>query len=1090
MENDQLVQVLQSLVSSDNDARAHAETVLNSEFVEKHPDLLLRSLMQILRQNSNEALRSFSAILFRRIALKLVAVEGSKEPTSLFFQVNQETRDVCMAELLNALSTETAQGVRKKICDCIAEVAKAIFNKGQTWPQLLPAIYQCIQSPEAHFRESAYLILISAPRLIMQSGAVDVASVAQVFSQSLSSNEQIDVRIAALAAAVNFLLEVQLQKKAMFADLMVQMLNVLPPLLESMDEAHLVDAFASLIDLAMVLPRLFRPILPQLLMFVMQILGHADLEDTTKQTALELLLTISDEAPAMIRKQTPDFCAQVIPVCLNMMADLEDDARWHNAEDLDEEDDESENSVIGEQSMDRIARNIGGKSVVPIAFHLIPQMLGSSDWQQRHAALMAVSAIGEGCHKMMAAELPRVLDMVLPFVRDPHPRVRYASCNCIGQMATDFEPELQTKFHQRVFAELLPAMDDAQSPRVQAHAAAALVNFCEHISKEHVEPFLDAIFSRLVKLAGMGRIYVQEQAITTMATVADAASDKFVKYYPQVMPSLFAILRQADAKEFRLLRGKAMECASLIAMAVGKEVIQQDAHEFLNLLMEIQKVATDPDDPQVSYLLHAWARMCQVMGTDFLPYLSVVMPPLLHSAALKPDVAMLDLEEDLEDYPTEEGWEFTTIDGQRMGIKTTTLDEKCTAVEMLICYARSLGAGFHEYAEQVLDLVVPLLKFYFHDGVRQAAIVCIPQVLNSVVKQGYPQEKIQAMWDKAFQKMFGALPDEMDVEFIYHIYNSFVECVKTLGASYLPPQHLEFFIRTTDATLQEFYERLKERDAKREDDDHDPEQEENIEEEAAMEDTVISEINKAFQALLMVFGPAFLPYFEQILPTAASYMADQRFEAYQFGICLFDDVVEYTGPASWKYHQFFVERMIQATVHDNPELRQSAAYGVGICARFGGPDFADACAAAIPNLFRAVQGPDARSEDNVMATENAIAAIGKICRYNATKLDVNQVLPAWVALLPVVHDDEEAPEVYSFLMELIRSHHPACANPSQWLPILADALLAGLLDTEKSAQVVQLLRDFLSGLGEKERAQLLSVLGADRQRSLQEQGYF
>lgn len=31
-----------------------------------------------------------------------------------------------------------------------------------------------------------------------------------------------------------------------------------------------------------------------------------------------------------------------------------------------------------------------------------------------------------------------------------HPRVRYAACNAIGQMATDFAPTFQKKFHDKV----------------------------------------------------------------------------------------------------------------------------------------------------------------------------------------------------------------------------------------------------------------------------------------------------------------------------------------------------------------------------------------------------------------------------------------------------------------------------------------------------------------------------------------------------------------------------------------------------------------------------------------------------------------
>lgn len=41
-------------------------------------------------------------------------------------------------------------------------------------------------------------------------------------------------------------------------------------------------------------------------------------------------------------------------------------------------------------------------------------------------------------------------------------------------------------------------------------------------------------------------------------------------------------------------------------------------------------------------MLQAGARLCKCLGEEFVPYLSVVMPPLLHAAELKPDISVQD----------------------------------------------------------------------------------------------------------------------------------------------------------------------------------------------------------------------------------------------------------------------------------------------------------------------------------------------------------------------------------------------------------------------------------------------------------------
>ena len=62
---------------------------------------------------------------------------------------------------------------------------------------------------------------------------------------------------------------------------------------------------------------------------------------------------------------------------------------------------------------------------------------------------------------------------------------------------------------------------------------------------------------------------VLEQVVTTLASVADTAEEKFVQYYDRFMPCLKYIVQNAVRPELRLLRGKTIECISLIGLAVG-----------------------------------------------------------------------------------------------------------------------------------------------------------------------------------------------------------------------------------------------------------------------------------------------------------------------------------------------------------------------------------------------------------------------------------------------------------------------------------------------------------------------------------------
>lgn len=62
--------------------------------------------------------------------------------------------------------------------------------------------------------------------------------------------------------------------------------------------------------------------------------------------------------------------------------------------------------------------------------------------------------------------------------------------------------------------------------------------------------------------------------MTTIATVADTAEEKFLHYYDRFMPNLKYIMQNALSSDYRMLRGKTIECISLIGLAVGKEKVR------------------------------------------------------------------------------------------------------------------------------------------------------------------------------------------------------------------------------------------------------------------------------------------------------------------------------------------------------------------------------------------------------------------------------------------------------------------------------------------------------------------------------------
>jgi hypothetical protein len=91
-----------------------------------------------------------------------------------------------------------------------------------------------------------------------------------------------------------------------------------------------------------------------------------------------------------------------------------------------------------------------------------------------------------------------------------------------------------------------------------------------------------------------------------------------------------------------------------------------------------------------------------------------------------------------------------------------------------------------------------------------------------------------------------------------------------------------------------------------------------------------------------------------------------------------DDVLEFCGERSWAYNTAIIEPLIAGCRDTAPANRQAAAYGIGVAAHKGGPQWSQFLGAAVEVLFQVTQFPNARGDDDVYATENACAAIAKV----------------------------------------------------------------------------------------------------------------
>ncbi|KIY64331.1 ARM repeat-containing protein [Cylindrobasidium torrendii FP15055 ss-10] len=796
----ELTQLLSNLVLGDNEIRSNAEKTVN-ERLASTPELYLQALAQYAIMAETDLMRSFSLVLLRRLLFRATA--NTYPRLSLYDQLSSQTLDTLERLLLHSLSHEPIQDVRRKSVDSVCELANKGMSRGRPWHALQAQTFAMARHNDAPMRETAFTVFAGCPNLVMD---LQTDAVLNVFRSGLQDSSP-DVRLATLQASVQYLTAADATQLAQSLSLMYPVLETLP----SAPHAKLTAFIQSLTPLCSTHPVLFSIHLPALLSIMPNLVlpsaesgptptmkqpftfpppaERKEAEETDSEdqqelrlAALEMMVSLTEAKPSMVRN-VEGWVPLLVRACLEGMGDYADDMdstmEWLREDPSTGSTDADDSAPTSyEQSLDRTAIALGGAAVLPPAFQFIPAMLANYDWRSRHAGLMAIAAIAEGTGKTMQSELTNVVKLVTPTFADTHPRVRWAACQCVGQLCTDMADLMEEAHYGHLLNVLIPTLEDPE-PRVHSHAAAALINFCEGVERDTMLPYLDSIVERLLKLmtSETEARYVQEQAVTTLAMVADASERTFGKHYSVIMPLLLNVLRNADTSEYKRMRNKAMECAGLIAIAVGPDVFRPDASTLVELLIRIQKLPPDPQDTQLAhYLMATWAKICQAMGSEFEPYLPVVMPGLLSMASKKADVSVYDAPSspDANPAPTP-GWDVIPMDDQLFSVRTQGLEEKCQALETMLIHASTLQGKFGPWVASSLEVALNGLKFYFHDGVREACAMLLPVLLHAGGTSG---TLTPPMVHATYAQLVQCVGQERDPGFVASLFKSISDCLK------------------------------------------------------------------------------------------------------------------------------------------------------------------------------------------------------------------------------------------------------------------------------------------------------------------------
>jgi hypothetical protein len=377
--------------------------------------------------------------------------------------------------------------------------------------------------------------------------------------------------------------------------------------------------------------------------------GSAATTADIRLAAMEVLTTILSVGDVKRRVLPPALASTIataaLPVCAQLLVEGTDD----NVQDWATEPatlvdaafnggDDDEQAGFAESLMEAFLRHLGAPAL-QVVLPLCETLLASSDWAHAHAGLAILECALEATPVSVAVHTDVIVNAAASLTASPNVRVQHRALRLLGVLCCGAAQQHMQPHHAKLVLERLAGALSNPCTKVSATASLSLVSFCRGTENAEttIVPFLSDLLTALVQGPlsltdnDTGSITTRVRAMGATACLAEAVGEAFTPFYPQIMPGLLATAQQPVVE----LAGAAVEAASIVGRAVGKDVFYADAAQLLSWI--VPTIASNP----LEALLLACARIASVLEEEFGPYTNAVLPVLLRQAEQPPDVSVM-----------------------------------------------------------------------------------------------------------------------------------------------------------------------------------------------------------------------------------------------------------------------------------------------------------------------------------------------------------------------------------------------------------------------------------------------------------------
>ena len=1057
----QCEQMLKNLLVPDDNIRKSAESQLQQGLQNNQSkEVLCLYCSQVLLNSTDLSVKLYCAIIIRKIFL---VNDDSKNDIIKSF--NLDNKNVLKNNLFNALVNNVQdKNLNKKIANAIVNVFTCLLENDEKWDELLKYIIGNfnleLSENNLNIIELSLYLLSNVYGVANDQLKEGIPVFLNCFSIYFKSN--ILSLKAKTVECINELLCSTSSKKESkkFREFIYYILETTLQCLKEHSSENLKICLDSLNDLSEYEPKILRKSFSDIFILMGKIIEDKEIDDNLREIAYELLINLIENMPKLM-KNDEEKLSNLIQSLFKyaMEIDEEIDDEWLTPKATTFINDE----FIPEQKLDeatslliRLFDALDEKVVLKIVSNNIAELIQHSsekDWKYKYIAYITIAEVISYVKELNHIE--NIIEMILKDVNNQNIKIQYAALYCIAELADEHNPDFQNEYHGKVIGSLLNVLNNSNVLRIRLQVVDALDCFIEHVTDEvgakYLQNSFDILFTVFNEDDTKCPCSLKEGILNVVQEFIDASNEEFKKYAEKCFSILLEYLKKIlNDGTNKTLIGILLETISIIG-PLCPEIYKNYLLTLVNTLIKIQASLSSYKENIGNYLLSSWEKIVPNLLIDNKEKLLEVTQSLIELLKKPPEMSVSNnpnYQVNVQEFFKED--EEKKEEKVKPNLQTSETEEFTTFIEILNLILESAPATINaSQVENLYPVILSLLK-YPNTDIQGEVANTFSNSIKSLIATNCEQNALHNAAKKYIADIVEQLFKESNFSLIVSLLDSIREIISSVKLFLTTPEIndlseklLKIFDKVEQNRIDLNKQKLKtekeiENDKKTGDNKIFSDDEEDLDSEQEAIDEIqneIEELEEVQTSFSEFFGTLFDTHKNLTLEIVEKFLKDylpkyfneqsSTFEK-KLGVLIIDDMAEFLQQdLIGNIWNEILKTMITYSNHKDYELRNAAAYGLGIFAKFTKNDFKMYENDLLNSILNSMTFPDdipkAEIEDMKFAKDNAVSALGKTIKYHGQELnDLNKYLDIWVNKLPITKDHTEGKLNNKFLMEILQ----------------------------------------------------------------------